>query len=403
MHIRPILSAMLRNKTGAALVALQVAVTLAVVINATFIVGQRLAHVNRPSGMDIENIVTLQSLGFRDDYQHEATVKADLDLLRSMPGVLAAAPTIQLPLSGSGSASGFRKVPDPESESTTANTYWMDHAALDALGVELAEGRGFRPEEITYTPDGEYTAYPNKLIVTKAFADKMFGEDEEKLGKLVYNNVGEGAEIVGVIEHMHGAWVSWDELNQVIIYPSIQAGPVVTYVVRVSPGMVNEMMPRIEDALSATNPDRMIRRVRSMSEVVERSYSYDRGIAVILSTGIVLLITVTAAGIVGLASFSVRQRTKQIGTRRAIGARRGDILSYFMTENWLMMTIGVTLGVALTLAINHYLAQAFSLKRIDMILLPIGVGAMWALGLLAVLGPARRASRISPAIATRTV
>ncbi len=403
MQIRPILSAMLRNKTGAVLVALQTAITLAVVINAVFIVNQRLQHVNRPNGMDVDNIIFLQSLGFRDGYQHEATVRNDLDILRSLPGVIAATPTMQFPLSNSGSASGFQTTPEEDAESVTANTYWMDHEALNALGVRLAEGRMFTPEEIVYTAPGEYTRFPDKVVVTRAFADKLFGEGEPVLGKRLYNNIREGAEVIGVIELMHGAWVSWDGLPQVMIYPNIMDGPRTRYIVRVSPGSVETMLPVIEEALSQTNPDRMIRRVEPMSEIVSRSYARDTAMAVVLLTVIGLLIVVTASGIVGLASFSVRQRTKQIGTRRAVGARRFDILSYFMTENWLMMTMGVVLGAGLTLGLNYYLAQAFSLDRMDPLMLPAGIVAMWALGLAAVLGPARRASRISPAIATRTV
>jgi putative ABC transport system permease protein len=125
--------------------------------------------------------------------------------------------------------------------------------------------------------------------------------------------------------------------------------------------------------------------------------------AIVLGVVVLLLIIVTGLGIVGLAAYTVRQRTKQVGTRRAVGARRGDILVYFLTENWLMTTAGVVAGVVLALLLNYYLATEYSLDKLDPVYLPAGILAMWLLGLLAVLGPAQRATRISPAVATRTV
>jgi len=112
---------------------------------------------------------------------------------------------------------------------------------------------------------------------------------------------------------------------------------------------------------------------------------------------------VTGVGIVGLASFSVRQRIKQIGTRRAIGARRRDIVRYFVLENLMITTVGVALGALLTLAVNYLLVVNFELERLDPVYVPAGILALWLLGLLAVAGPARKASSISPAIATRTI
>ena len=104
-----------------------------------------------------------------------------------------------------------------------------------------------------------------------------------------------------------------------------------------------------------------------------------------------------------LRCFVVRHRTKQIGTRRAIGARKIDIIRYFLVENWLMTTMGVVLGTVLTVALNYVLVTQYSLTRLDPAYIPIGILTLWGLGLLAVLGPARKAAGIAPAVATRTV
>jgi putative ABC transport system permease protein len=162
-------------------------------------------------------------------------------------------------------------------------------------------------------------------------------------------------------------------------------------------------MPLVEETLVGLNDRRVVERLRTLSDIKDRSYRGDRAMAILLGTVIGLLIAITALGIVGLASYIIKQRTKQIGTRRAIGARKIDIIRYFLVENWLMTTMGVIVGTALTLGLNYWLVTEFELTRLDLLYVPAGIFVLWGLGLLAVLGPARRAAAIEPAIATRTV
>jgi putative ABC transport system permease protein len=117
----------------------------------------------------------------------------------------------------------------------------------------------------------------------------------------------------------------------------------------------------------------------------------------------VALLGVTAFGIVGLASFWVAQRRKQIGIRRALGATRADILRYFQTENFLIVTFGIALGVVLAIGINLALMKFFEVPRLPLWYLPVGVVALWLLGQLAVLAPALRAAAVPPVVATRSV
>jgi putative ABC transport system permease protein len=125
--------------------------------------------------------------------------------------------------------------------------------------------------------------------------------------------------------------------------------------------------------------------------------------AIYMIVVIVLLLGIAALGIFGLASFNVGTRTKQIGTRRAVGARRRDILRYFLVENWLVTTVGVLAGCVLALLLGYWLSTVFELPRLKLYYLLVGVVVLWAVGLTAALVPARRASLVSPAVATRTV
>jgi putative ABC transport system permease protein len=112
---------------------------------------------------------------------------------------------------------------------------------------------------------------------------------------------------------------------------------------------------------------------------------------------------VTVVGIVGLAAFTVATRTKQLGTRRAIGATKFHILRYFLVENFLITSTGALIGCALALAGGIELSILYRMPRLPLLYLVGGVVALWLVGLLAVWLPARRAAAISPAVATRTV
>jgi putative ABC transport system permease protein len=121
-----------------------------------------------------------------------------------------------------------------------------------------------------------------------------------------------------------------------------------------------------------------------------------------LVTVSVLLLLITASGIVGMASLWVTQRRKQIGVRRALGARRVDILRYFITENFMITSAGVAAGLLIALGLNQLLVSQLEMARLPASYLLGGAAIFWLLGVMAVYGPAWRAASISPATATRS-
>lgn len=403
MEIRPILSAMLRNKTGVILVGLQIALTLAVVANAVFIIMQRIEKIDRPPGIDSGNLIFAQSYGFGPNYDHRDTVRRDLDLIRAMPGVMSATSINGIPMSGGGRSSSFGVTPEQDqANSTNANIYDIDEHGVAALGVKLAQGRGFNEQEIQYNPNPTNSDFVPSVILTRDVEKAMFGE-QSALGKTIYDSLGKPAVVVGVIENMLSAWVSFENPSHVLLQPRVPNGPIVRYAIRTEPGRRDALVAEIEKKLSEANLNRAITWVRPHSYYVERSYRADSRMVAFLSVIVALMISVTALGIVGLASFHVNVRTKQIGTRRAVGARRIDIIRYFMIENWLLTTAGVAAGSVLAFAFGHWLSTAYALPRLQPGYVIAGVALLWILGQLAVFVPARRAAAIPPAIATRTV
>jgi putative ABC transport system permease protein len=396
------LSSLMRNKTGPLLVALQVAVTLAIVINSLFIVLQRIEKMNRDPGIDVENVVVVYVRGFGENFDVVDSIRNDLDLIRAIPGVKAATVSNHVPLSGSGSGTGLRTVPDETLEPEGTARYQWGVEGLDALGVKLDRGRNFHPEEIDYVLPTSDSPAPASILVTQELADSLFPE-EDALGKTVYWGSLEPSTIVGIIGHMHGSWVNWDKLGQVVIQPGLPAYTTNKYIIRTDPGRRDALMPIIEQKLGEANPRRVVKSVRSLEELAAGSYQRDRGMAIILGLVIALLIGLTALVLVGLSSFNVTQRTKQIGTRRALGASRLDIIKQFILENWVITTAGAVIGCLLTVGIAYWLEVSFQTPRLDWRFLPGGILTLWLLSTLAVFIPARRAAYIPPAVATRTI
>jgi putative ABC transport system permease protein len=293
-------------------------------------------------------------------------------------------------------------VPDETIEDiSTARFVWSEEG-LAALGVELTRGRNFFPEEVSYILPESNPPTPPSVLITQDLADELFPR-EDALGKTVYWGDMKPSTVVGIIGHMHGSWVGWDKLANVVIQPGKPAYGRNTYIIRVEPGMRDELMPVIEQKLAESNLRRVVKSIKSLEEIADYSYRRDRGMAVVLSVVISLLIGLTALVIIGLTSFHVSQRTKQIGTRRALGARRIDIIHQFLLENWLITTAGAALGAILTVFVAYWLEVSFEVQRLDWRYLPAGIVILWVLSALAAFEPARRAASVPPAVATRSV
>jgi putative ABC transport system permease protein len=401
MEIRPIFSALLRNRAGAILVSLQIALTLAIVVNAVFVTKQRVEKIGRPSGIDDQNIFWFPATGFEKNFDFKAMVREDLALLRQMPGVVDAAPMQQIPLSGSGNSSGFYSLPDKKGNESPANTFPTDEHGVNALGAKLSAGTTFDPNTVEFRPYGE-PGLPPVAIVSQGFASALFPK-QPALGKTFYDDASKPYKIIGVIEHMHGSWVGWDKVDRVVLTPMIRPESSIRHMVRVQPGQIDSVMSAAETAMRKRDPNRVIGKLHKMSDQKKASYAGDSLMAVTLSVVTGLVLTFSALGIFGLATFNVNTRTRQIGTRRAVGARRRDIVRYFMTENWLVTTLGVVTGCGLALGAGYWLSTHFGLPRLDLYFLIVGVLGLWIVGQLAAWQPSLKAAKVSPAMATRSV
>ena len=410
MQIQPIIAALRRHRAGTILIALQIALTLAIVCNALFIIRQRVAHLAEPTGIDEANLFVIDNewAGQSSDQQIDSRMQADLAALRQLPAVRDAAPANSYPLRGGGWDNFIMMKPDQVQKTTDAAVYLSDTHLIDTLGVKLVAGRNFRSDEVE--PMGmRENKTPPVAIVTQALADKLY-PDGSALGKTFYSMSTTPITIIGIVARLQRQEVdSWSRgyAYQAMLWPrrlDLQQG--IYYIVRAKPGELTAAMGEARKALLAQNRMRIIDPkdgVLSFAQVRHRAYDSDRGTAILMGIICAVLLVITGAGIVGLTSFWVAQRRKQIGIRRALGATRQDILGYFLTENLLIGGAGVLAGIALAVGINLWMIAHVEMARLPLLYVLAGVIVLLLLGQGAALVPALRASRVSPVEATRTV
>ena len=402
MELHPILSAMRRNKVGAIVIVMQTAITLAILCNSLFIIQQRLRSSERPSGLQEQDIFTIANQWVGNPPDLAAKLQADLAALRALPEVVDAYVSNSYPLSNGGWDDAIMMEASDAHWAATGALYFADEHGLPTLGLKLVSGRNFEPAEIIERNDMEGKA-PAALIVSQALATKLF-PNGDALGKSIYlSDYKQKSPIVGIVERLQQPWIS--VANKRVEFAMLQPFRYVehysNYVVRAKPGQIEAAMKSAEKRLSAINRARVNERTRTMAETRRRAYQDDRGLAIILGVVSVVLLIVTAFGIIGITSFWVSQRRRQIGIRRAMGATRSAILRYFQTENLMIATTGAVLGVLLALGLNFWMAGKFEMTRISVSSTVVAAVVVLLLGQLAVLWPALRAASISPVVAIR--
>jgi putative ABC transport system permease protein len=403
MEIGPILRAITRNKLGVVLIALQIAFTMTVMVNAIFIINERSKLMARPSGLDEANIFYVRSNGFGEQFNGSTSVAEDLDMLRQTPGVIDATLTNSVPLSTSGSSSGLRLEPDPTLPGISTALYYSDDHAIDAMGLELIAGENFSASDVIFRSNGEPRLY-STAIISQALADALFEEDgQNAVGKTVFIEVDKPIQITGVVSQLQAPWPTSSMIEKSMLIPNNSVATGSTYLIRTQPGERDRLMSQVEESLAGSNPNRVVRGLKSLEETREEAYLIDSAMATILSVVIMTLVFITTMGIVGLAVFGINRRRKQIGTRRALGATQFQILRYFMVENFFVTGVGVTLGATLTIAFSIALSTLFDMPTMAWYYTPLGMLVLIGIGQLAVLAPAAKAARIEPAIATRSI
>jgi len=409
MNIRPILSTLLRHKMAAALIVLEIALSCAIICNALFMISNRIERIKQGSGAVESEIVRVQITGIGTDDNAEALTRSDLAILQGLPGVRAATSTNQVPYGNGSWNTSITMSKDQKQATMNATVYMADRSFIDTMGLTLVAGRRFSTDEFidwsVLDAPGSKAQIPS-VIITRSMAEKLY-PGGNAIGNTFYSWGDNPIRIVGVVDHLarpnsQGGPTEREYAMMFPINAPYSLGG--NYLIRTESSRRGEVMKASIEALRKNGPNRIVleENTKTMEDMRNAYYRQDRAMAWLLATVIIALLVVTALGIVGLASFWVQQRTKQIGIRRALGATRGQILRYFQTENFLLASLGITLGMLLAYAINQLLMGKYELPRLPLVYLPVGAISLWLLGQFAVFWPARRAAAVPPAVATRS-
>jgi putative ABC transport system permease protein len=244
------------------------------------------------------------------------------------------------------------------------------------------------------------------VVITAELAEHLFSSSGAAIGKTVYFNfaAARSATVVGVVERMQDYPLFLPEtnlFNEIVIAQAVPGGPEALYLVRTEPGQRDRVMSRIFKEFERLQPDRYLDKVAALADTASEARRADRASAVVLAILASFVLAVTMLGLFGFAAFAVTSRTKEIGTRRAIGATRGDILRQFLLENVIVTTAGAVLGALLTAAFALQLSLMLALPRLPIVFLVRSMILVWVSGLAAALMPAIRGARVPPAVATR--
>jgi putative ABC transport system permease protein len=406
MEIRPILSTLRRHKTAVALLVLEIALSCAIICNALFIVSQRLDVLHLFSGVTEQHLIEISLSGIGQQHDADTRSAEDLAALRAIPGVEKVAIGNQLPFQNGSWNTSLALTLEQEVPTLNAAQYMVGEGALDTLGLRLVAGRDFNASEYKSSDMlggiEDIDSLSASVILSKPAAEKLF-PDGDALGKRVYmGNIP--LTIIGVVETLLRPNMQSNNRTYSMILPiRLNFNNGGRYLIRVTdPARRAAVLEQALIALEKNDPNRLIGRKQTYEESRARYFANDRDMIGLLLLVSSLLLLVTALGIVGLTSFWVGQRTKQIGIRRALGATRTQILRYFQMENFLIASLGIVLGLLLAFGLNQLLMRTYELPRLPLYYLPIGALTLWLLGQLAVLGPARRATMVPPATATRS-
>jgi putative ABC transport system permease protein len=404
MELALIVRSLARNRLGALLIGLQIAFTLAIVCNALSIIQQHLQHMARPTGFAEADVGVLRNQWLGSPADSKSRMLEDLATLHDLPGTVGAEATNSFPLEGSGWTTGVQLLPDQAVATTQTAVYFTDDRGLSTFGLKLTAGRWFAADEIGEVRDDE-TKFPAGAIVSSALAKELF-PGTQALGQVVYFGKAPPTRIIGIVERAQSPSASQSRelarAENAAFFPFQYIGDDTLYVVRARPGQLPAVLQGAQEALLKSNPQRMIMWARTFADMRRLAYESERKESVVLGVVCALLLTVTGLGVVGLTSYWVSQRTRYIGMRRALGARRSDILRYFHLENLLITAAGAALGIALGICANIWLAASFSITRMAVGFVCAGAVIVLALCQLAVLWPALRAASISPARAFRS-
>jgi putative ABC transport system permease protein len=389
----------LRNRTRSLLVVVESAVAVILLIGAGLLVRSLIALQKVNPGFDANNVLTLRIDLPSKKYEGEGKFANFFEQLQtrvgSLPGVQSVGTVSELPFSGQLNDMPFTVEGRPAvtiDQAFDADSRAVNENYFSALRIPLFRGRNFTAQEVRQSD--------NVIIVSQQLVDAVF-PDEEPLGKRLIGDMSKQRfEIVGVVGDIRHRSLAGPPFPA-MYFPARDTGGRMNLVIRTQ-GDPLSIVGGVRKEVQALDPDQPIAAVRKMSDWVESSVAEPRYRTTLLGLFAALATILAAMGIYGVMSYSVAQRTHEIGVRMALGARQRDVLQLVVRQGMLLTLVGVGLGLLGALALTRVMQSLlFGVTAKDPFTFGAVAALLLAVAFVACFIPARRATKVDPLIALR--
>ncbi len=397
-----------RNRAGSLLVISEVALTLVLLVGAGLLVKSfwRLSQVN--PGFNPQKVLAMQ-VAVSARPEEGAKVNGFLTELQSrvkaLPGVQSVSVSNGLPFEGANFPPFVieGQPPPPQGQEPNGILYMVSTDYFKTMGIELVRGRLFASQDTPETPQ--------VALIDEVFARQYF-PNQDPLGQRFKLNVpsAESHEIVGVVRHVEHTSLEGETTNTAEFYFNFDQIPnaiLPRYVRRVNVLARTTVDPLslagpVRNQIAALDKDQAVFNVRTMEQALSRSVAARRFSMILLAVFALLALVLAAVGIYGVISYSVAQRTREVGIRMALGARTIDVIKLVVRDGLKLVLIGVGVGLAGAFALTRLMTTLlFAVTPTDVVTYAVVAVGLVVVALIACCIPARRATKVDPLVALR--
>lgn len=387
-----------RNRTRGVLVVLESAIAVVLLIGAGLLIRSFIQLQNINPGFDAHRVLTMRIDLSRQKYSTPETAANFFTQLESrvgsLPGVENVGFVSELPLSGQLNDMPFTvegRPPVAINEAFGADWRRVNQQYFKALQISLLRGRNFTDQEVRQSA--------RVLVISERLASAAF-PNEEPLGKRLILMIGKDPwEIIGIVGDIRDRALAFEPYAAMYV-PTYQIGG--TNLVIRTQGEPGNLAAAVRKEVQAIDPDQPVAAVRTMDEWVDRSVAEPRYRTTLLGLFAVLALVLASTGIYGVMSYSVTQRTHEIGVRMALGAGRLDVLRLVVRQGMVLVLLGVGLGLAGAIALTRVMSSLlFGVTAKDPVTFAVVATLLTLVAFVACYIPARRATKVDPLVALR--
>jgi putative ABC transport system permease protein len=389
-----------RSRLRSALVVSEVALTVVLLVGAGLLVKSFRRLLDVDPGLDPRGVLTLDlslpSTKYAEGRQVTAFYRELLESAAALPGVEAAGAVSVLPLAGNDNSNFVQiegRPPLPPGQALRAGRRNATADYFKALRIPFKAGRGFA--------DSDSAEAPRVAVINEAMARAFFAGEDPVGKRLRTGDNSPWVTVVGVVGDVRHRGLDVDVRPEMFFHATQTPSREMTVVLRAA-GDPLSLVAAARERVRAVDADQPVGNVKTMEARVAESVASRRFAVLLLGLFAVVAAVLAALGLYGVVSYTVAQRTHELGLRLALGARPADVLRLVIRQGMLMTLVGAGLGLVAALALARLMSDLlFGVGAYDPATFALVPLLLVAVAFLACYVPARRATRVDPMVALR--